>query len=122
MSVVTSKSKDLNQKIMLIGYLLLTLGSFLLAKSLFSLKSWIFVFFGFATWNSLRRFSYAFWPMSFFTVFFLLFSLIEIDLSPIQLLASIIIVLIYLAICWSFFNPILYPVINWYEYDFRFRH
>ena len=122
MSVITSKSKDLIQKTSLVGYLLLVLGSFLLIKNFFSFYTWLFVFFGSAAWNTIRRFSYAFWPMVFLTVLSLCVSALETNLNQVQVFALSLILLTYIYVCISFFNPIFYPVINWYQYDFRFRH
>ena len=122
MSVITYKSKEITQRISLFGYLSIILGCFLIGKNLFSINSLMFFLFTYASWRALQRYSYAFWTLVFISFFFLIFSIIEINPGAFQLIALIIVSMLYLGISYSFFNPIFYPIINWLEYDFRYRH
>lgn len=73
---------------------------------------------------SLKRLSYTYWSLLFFQTFILIYILCGTEFSlPISqkfiLLSSY---LILYGISAYLFNPIIFPAVNWLEYDFRYRH
>ena len=122
MSVIVAKTKELNQKLSLFGYLALLLCSFLAIKSFFSIFSLAVCVLGLWCWRSINRFSYAFWSMIFLYSIFYVGCLGDINADSMQISLMICILVIFLWLGVSFYNPIFYPIVNWFEYDFRYRH
>ncbi len=68
---------------------------------------------------------YSFWTLSFISTLLLTFSLIRSlyyynDFSLFFLYTMSLFLLVVL--CYSLYSPVFYPVISWWEYDFRYRN
>ncbi len=73
---------------------------------------------------SVRKVYYSFWMMSFFTLLFIISGLF----SSLSTYNSLLLFYLYLFACFSIiaqsyllFSPIYYPIVRWWEYDFRYR-
>lgn len=74
--------------------------------------------------KALKSLSYSFWTFSFFMMGFVLVSLIRHFLlqgtsGPFYF--YLLGIVLFLSELYSLHTPIYYPLVNWWEYDFRFR-
>ena len=81
------------------------------------------IFFSFVIAASLKKVSYTTWFGGVFIV--LLFSLwllfFSSDLNVTEKAFSAFIVLLLLGLGFELYNPLIFPIVNWWEYDFRYR-
>ncbi|MAW07462.1 MAG: hypothetical protein CME61_04170 [Halobacteriovoraceae bacterium] len=81
------------------------------------------IFFSFVIAASLKKVSYTTWFCGLFLIF--LFSLwllfFSSGLSFTEKALSAVIVLLLLGLGFELYNPLIFPIVNWWEYDFRYR-
>lgn len=84
----------------------------------------ILVFYFNFTWKTLKRYYYTYWTMSGFLVVYLLYGLYEsiFILSHYNLVYIHLLALIFISVqMYVLYSPIYYPMVSWWEYDFRYR-
>ena len=81
------------------------------------------IFFSFVIAASLKKFSYATWFAGVFIVLLFSFWLLFFsgDLNFTDKALSTVIVLLLLGLGFELYNPLIFPIVNWWEYDFRYR-
>ena len=79
--------------------------------------------FSVVTFLSLKKASYTFWisTILLLSVFFIWLISNFSFLSISERLTSLIIIIILLSVCFQLYTPIIFPIISWWEYDFRYR-
>ena len=122
MSVIVTKTNDINLKFNTFKLFSLLLISILLINGSWSISTMGLIFLSMASFSALKRFSYSFWSLNILFGLFFVIAITNLELSSLQSMMLIPVLIIYLAFSFSFFSPIYYPIINWFEYDFRYRH
>lgn len=72
-------------------------------------------------YQTLKELYYTYWSFSLFMIAYFLFTVISGDLSSSVFYLRFIGLLFLAAQMWILYNPIYYPIVSWWEYDFRYR-
>lgn len=89
----------------------------------FSLLGFLcFFFFQFYYFQTARKLFYTFWTFSLIQFFFLIFYALIYSSHSLIVLSSCLALIFLLLEAYTLNGPIYYPLIRWWEYDFRFRN
>lgn len=81
----------------------------------------IFLGFYHLYYQTLKRLYYTYWSFTVFILIYFSLSLLFVDLSATALYLRILGILFLLTQMWALHDPIYYPIVSWWEYDFRYR-
>ncbi len=90
-----------------------------------SIVWFVAVFYGLRVYyKSLQKLLYTFWTMTFFFTIYILYGFLKAKSLDSDFLLVVYIVLILILMIQSYVlsSPIYYPLVRWWEYDFRYRH
>ncbi|MCO4793071.1 MAG: hypothetical protein KC493_05130 [Bacteriovoracaceae bacterium] len=73
-------------------------------------------------YQTVKKLFYTFWTLSIVLIVYLVSSLLFIDLTDVQFYLHLLSLIFVVMEMYILHNPIYYPIVSWWEYDFRYRH
>jgi hypothetical protein len=71
---------------------------------------------------TIKKLYYTFWTFSIVLLVFLAGKIIFYSMTPVQFYLHLLAVIFVVMEMYILHNPIYYPIVSWWEYDFRYRH
>ena len=72
-------------------------------------------------YQTLEKLYYTYWSFTAFLLLYCFLSFFFLDLSVTSIYLRMIAMMLILTQAWVLHDPIYYPIVSWWEYDFRYR-